>query len=192
MSYGRILGGVATAAALILAPTGVASAYEGTDEAVLVSDTTPAPGEPFRVVAEAGTESPEATLTVTSQDSDVSSSSMEIAGTQSMTKDTTAGAAEFTVTLHAEGRYSVVGTDASGNVVGESVVVVGDGQTGEGDTGESDTGEGAAGGGSDAGSMLPDTGADAGTMALAGGGLALVLGGIAALVLSRRRKAELS
>jgi LPXTG-motif cell wall-anchored protein len=185
MTLGRILGSAAASAALVLlAPAGVASAYTGPDEFVAVSETNPEPGEPFEVIVDAGAESPEATLTITSSDPSVPDDAIEIAGTQSMTKATTAGIAEFTVTLYAEDAYTLVGTDASGNVVGRSTVVVGDGEPGEPGGGDEAAG---GGGGTNTGAILPATGADTTTTLLAVGGGVLVLGGVTALVLSRRR-----
>jgi LPXTG-motif cell wall-anchored protein len=193
MTFGRILGSVFAAAALTVAPAGAALGYGGADEEVVVTDTNPAPGESFEVVVDAGADSPEATLTITSSDPSVPDSVIEIAGTQSMTKATTpAGTATFTVTLYVEDTYTLVGTDADGNVVGESTVVVGDGEPGE-PGGDGDGGEEAAGGGggSNAGAILPATGADTTTTLVGLGGGLLVLGGVVALMLSRRRNAQL-
>jgi LPXTG-motif cell wall-anchored protein len=192
MTFGRILGSVFAAAALTVAPAGAAFGYGGADEEVVVTETNPAPGESFEVVVDAGADSPEATLTITSSDPSVPDDAIEIAGTQSMTKATTAGVAEFTVTLYVEDTYTLVGTDVDGNVVGESTVVVGDGEPGEADGG-GDAGEetAAGGGGSNTGAILPATGADTTTTLVGLGGGLLVLGGAAALVISRRRNAQL-
>lgn len=191
MHFRRILGAFVASAALTFAPATAAVAYEDVDEGLVVSDTNPEPGEPFEVVVEAGVESPEATLAVTSEDPSVGDDTIEIAGSQSMTKETAAGAATFTVTLHVEGTYSLVGTDASGEVVGEATVVVGDGTAGDEDGGDTDEAEGGASPTSPTGGLLPDTGADTTTTLLAVGGGLLLLGGAVVLLLARRRGAQL-
>jgi LPXTG-motif cell wall-anchored protein len=197
MMLRRMIGTVAAAAALALVPAGATFAYEDDAETLVVTDGNPEPGEPFEVIVEAGPESDEATLTVTSEDPDVSDDAIEIAGTQSMTKATNAaGAATFTVTLYVEGRYVLQGFDEAGNLVGESMVVVGDGEPGSED-GTADDGDEAAGGGGSGGAnagggiTLPDTGASTGTMLLGGAG-ALLLAGGAALLYIRRRNTQLS
>lgn len=192
MLLGRTLGTVVATVALVLAPTAVfAGEYGGEDEDMIVTNTNPEPGEPFEVIVDTGTgaDNDEATLTVTSQDPGVPDSAIEIAGSQSMTKATTAGRANFTVTLNVEDAYTLVGRDEFGNVVSRATVVVGDGARGSGDAGGS--GEAAAGGsaGSAAGGGLGATGASVGTTALALGGSALVLAG-GALLLVRRRRIE--
>lgn len=177
MTMRRMLGAVAATAALVLVPT-TASAYNGEDEALVVTDSNVEPGEPFTVVVDAGAGSDEATLTVTSEDPDVSDDAIEIAGSQSLTKATNAaGVAEFTVTLFVEGAYTLVGTDEAGNVVGESTVVVGDGEAGEEAAEES--------------GVLPSTGAGS-NMTLLGGGGALLLAAGTALLITRRRKAHVA
>ena len=174
MTVRRILGcAAAVIFAIALSPSS-ALAYEGDDSVLVVSDTNPAPGQPFNVQVDAGADSDEATLTVTSQGSSVAADDddIEIAGTQSLTKPTNAGVARFTVTIHVAGRYNLVGFDAAGNRVGQSVVVVGDGAAG-------------SGGG------LPLTGVDGSTALIGGAGLLLVAGGVA-LVASRRRSSRVA
>ena len=128
MTVRRILGCAAAVIFAIALSPSTALAYEGDDSVLVVSDTNPAPGQPFNVQVDAGADSDEATLTVTSQGSSVAADDddIEIAGTQSLTKPTNAGVAQFTVTIHVAGRYNLVGFDAAGNRVGQSVVVVGD------------------------------------------------------------------
>ena len=125
MTVRRILGCAAAVIFAIALSPSTALAYEGDDSVLVVSDTNPAPGQPFNVQVDAGADSDEATLTVTSQGSSVAADDddIEIAGTQSLTKPTNAGVAQFTVTIHVEGRYNLVGFDAAGNRVGQSVVV---------------------------------------------------------------------
>ena len=192
MTVRRILGCAAAVIFAIALSPSTALAYEGDDSVLVVSDTNPAPGQPFNVQVDAGADSDEATLTVTSQGSSVAADDddIEIAGTQSLTKPTNAGVARFTVTIHVEGRYNLVGFDAAGNRVGQSVVVVGDGATGSGGGGEG-AGSGAAGAsaGSSTGGGLPLTGVDGNTAIIGGAGLLLVAGGVA-LVATRRRSSQ--
>lgn len=176
MHLRRLISAVAATAALAIAPT-AAFAYTGDEEELVVSDSVVAPGEPFNVEVDGGAESDESTLTVTSQDPDVPDSDIDIAGTQSMTKAANAaGVAEFTVTLYAEGRYTLTGYDEAGSVVGESVVVVGDAGASTDDSTESGTG-------------LPATGSPEG-LALMGGGGALLLAAGGVLLWNRRGKAQ--
>ena len=194
MTFRGVLGTFAAATALALVPASATFAYTGPeDEEVIVTETNPEPGEPFTTIVEAGVESPEATLTVTSEEG-ISDDAIEIAGTQSMTKATAGGAAEFSVTLYAEGNYTLTGLDANGNVVGEAAVVVGDGVPGEDGAEDGDAEAGAGAGGDDsfgAAGGLGDTGADAGTAMLGGAGALLLVGG-GALLFARRRKATLA
>ena len=194
MTVRRILGCAAAVIFAIALSPSAAVAYEGDDNVLVVSDTNPAPGQPFDVQVDAGADSEEATLTVTSQGSSVAADDddIEIAGTQSLTKPTNAGVAQFTVTIHVAGRYNLVGFDAAGNRVGQSVVVVGDGATGSGGGGDEGAGSAAAGSsaGSSSGGGLPLTGVDGSTALIGGAGLLLVAGGAVALVAARRRSSQ--
>ena len=207
MTFLRLCGSLLLAAGLMFTPaTAFAEDYpENTADAMVVTDTNPEPGETFTVILEAGPESTEATLTVTSDDA--SDSDIAIAGTQSMTKPTNAaGIAEFSVTLYAEGVYTLIGYDDSGDVISRAQVVVGDGEPGEDGANRPGTGadsDGSAGAGSDgsagagsgdsgAGIGLGDTGAASDSVLLAGGGVLLLAGGAAALLYSRRRKLQLT
>lgn len=186
----RVLGAAVASAALVLAPV-AATAYTGPEEDVEVTDPTPAPGQPFGVSVDAGPDSAEATLTVTSDDPAVDDEDIEIAGTQSMTKATVNGVADFTVTLHVESNYSLIGYDEDGNVVAETVVTVGDGEAGRAGTGGDVEAGAGTDAGADAGAGLPDTGSSTTSMLLGGTGALLVLGG-AAMVVGRRRRAQLN
>lgn len=192
----RALGSLAVAAALVLIPTSaIAGEYGGEDEDMVVTDTNPEEGEPFEVIVDTGTgaDNDQATLTVTSQDPGVSDDAIEIAGSQSMTKSTVAGRANFSVTLHVEDAYSLVGRDEFGNVVARATVVVGDGARAGGGDGAGNGGDNAGGGagnnagGGIAGGGLGATGASVTTTALAVGGSAMVLAGGALLLVRRRR-----
>lgn len=200
MTVLRLLGSLLVAAALVLMPTtAVAGEYPGPGEEMVVTETNPEPGEPFETVVSAGADSEEATLTVTSDDAD--DTDIDIAGTQSQTVATTPGGiARFTVTLHAEGVYTLISYDENMNVIERSQVVVGDGAP-AGDGGGADDGAedgagaggtGSAGGDSGAGIGLGDTGAGSSSLLLGGAGVLLLVGGGAALLHSRRRKLQLS
>lgn len=195
MTFRRVIGSVAAATVLALAPT-AAFAYDEPEEGfVQVSDTNPAPGEPVEVLVEAGVDASEATLEVVSEQDSIGDGAIEIAGAQSMTKAAVAGGATtFTVTLHEEGTYTATGTNDAGEVVGQATLVVGDGVPGD-DAGAGDTDDDAAAAAGDdsaaGGSGLGATGAGAGTAILGGAGaLLLVAGG--ALLFARRRKASLA
>lgn len=192
MLLGRTLGSVVATAALVLTPAGAfADEYGGEDEDMIVTETNPEPGEPFEVVVDTGTgaDNDEATLTVSSQDPGVPDSAIEIAGSQSMTKATVAGRANFTVSLNVEDAYTLVGRDEFGNVVARATVVVGDGARAGGGAGGSAGGAAGDSAGGASGIGLGATGASVGTTALAIGGSALVLAG-GGLLLVRRRRVE--
>jgi LPXTG-motif cell wall-anchored protein len=183
--FRRVLAGAAAAAMVVLVPsTAHALDYTGPDEDVAVSETNPAPGEPFKAIVDAEVGSAEATLTVTSESESTTDDEIEIAGSQSMTKATDAqGQAGFTVTLYAEDNYTLTGYDEAGNVVGQAVVVVGDGNPGDVDDTDDDT--------TTPGVTLPNTGMGAGTAVIAGTGAALLVIGGFTLVASRRRRTTL-
>lgn len=184
MRYRRTIGSLLAASALVLAPA-AAHAYEDDDDVMLVGDANPAVGQSFPVRVNAGPGSNEATLTVTSTSEGIGNDDIEIAGTQSMTKATdAAGVARFSVTLYAEGRYSMVGYDQAGNVVGRSLVVIGDGALGDGEGGDDSVG---GLGESTNGLSLPLTGMDGTTALLGGAGVLLLAGGGAVMLVSRRR-----
>lgn len=201
MNLGRAIGTALVAATLVLSPS-AALAYDGDDEEMLVTETNPEEGEPFEAIVDTGTgaDNDEATLTVRSLNPRVPDGAIEIAGSQSMTKNTVAGKASFTVTLYEEARYQLVGRDEFGNVVGRAMVVVGDGGRGTGGGGGNggNGGDNAGGGaGNNAGGSgladavggLGDTGASGLTTALGLGGGALLLAG-GGVLLARRRRTE--
>jgi LPXTG-motif cell wall-anchored protein len=162
------------AAGIVVAAPAAAFAYPADEYDVATSDTTPAVGEPFTVTIDGPEENPEITLTISSPT--VADGDIEIAGTQSLTKATAAdGSATFTVTLWEEATYTLVATDAEGNVIAtQTITAVEEGAAG---------GAGAAGGGVAA---LPQTGSET-TAYIAGAGL-LVAGGAAAVVYANRRR----
>lgn len=200
MNLGRAIGTALVAATLVLSPS-AALAYAGDDEDIVVTETNPDEGEPFQAVVDTGTgrDNDQATLTVRSLNPRVPNGAIEIAGSQSMTKSTVAGKANFTVTLYEEARYQLVGRDEFGNVVGRAMVVVGDGGRGTGGGGGNGNGGDNAGGGAgnnagggglaDAVGGLGDTGASGLTTALGLGGGALLLAG-GGVLLARRRRTE--
>src|SRR5690625_4046091 len=116
----RALAGLLTAALLVLAPT-AAFGY-GDVEYDIDAPSNPAPGEPFTVVVTAPTGT-EVTLTITADG--VDDDAIQIAGTKALTKTAVDNEAVFTVTLFEEAVYSLVATDADGNVLASSQVVVG-------------------------------------------------------------------
>lgn len=196
MTFRRVIGSVAAAAMLALAPTAAFAYEEPEEEFVQVTETNPEPGEPVQVIVEAGVDSSEATLEVVSQQDGIPDSAIEIAGSQSMTKAAApGGATAFTVTLHVEGTYALTGYNDAGEVVGQATLVVGDGEPGDDGAGDgTDDGDDAAAGDDDAaagGFGLGDTGAGAGTALIGGAGALLVLAG-GALLFARRRKASLA
>lgn len=172
----RAFAAVFAAALLVLAPS-AAFGYAEDEFEVTASTTNPAPGEAFTVTvaAETGTD---VTLTVTSES--VSDDAIQIAGTKSLTKTAVDGAAVFSVTLSEEAAYSIVATDAEGNVLGTLELVVGDGGV------DAPAAPGAGDGDNVAGPTLPETGATATPLII--GGAALLLAGGAALYLARRGK----
>jgi LPXTG-motif cell wall-anchored protein len=151
---------------LAAAPTVAAAEYAADEYDVAVTDTTPEVGEPFTVTVEGPEGNPEITLTISSPA--VPDGAIEIAGTQSLTKATVDGEATFTVTLEEEATYTLVATDADGTVLSTQTI----------------TAIEAAGG--DGGAMLPQTGSDA--TAYIAGAVLLVAGGVAAVVVTNRRR----
>src|SRR6478609_1380809 len=169
------------AAALAAAPA-VASAYEADEYEVGISTTTPAPGESFTVTVGGPAGNPTITLTISSPD--VPDGAITIAGTKSLTKNTTDGFAAFTVTLSEPGSFALVATDADGTVLSTQQIVVASDAAGDG-SGDG-TGAGAASGSTGGGSGLAETGANE-VVLLTGAGL-LVAGGATAFLVSRKRR----
>ncbi len=171
----RALASLFAAALLVLVPS-TAFGYADDDFEIGVSTTNPAPGETFTVTITAPTGT-DVTLTITSDD--VSDDAIQIAGTKALTKTAVDGQAVFGVTLSEEGSFTLVATDAEGNVIDTATVVVGDG---------ADDDAGAPGGTDEdaAGPSLPETGATA-TPLVIGGAILLLVGG-AALFIARRGK----
>lgn len=179
----RAFAGLLAAALLVLAPTAAFAGitYGGEEPSATISTTNPAPGEAFTVTVEApsGTD---VTLTISSDA--VDDDDIQIAGTKSLTKTAVDGQAVFSVTLTEEAVYSIVATDADGNVIETFQVVVGDGGTTDTPTDGATAAPGAGGG--TAGPALPETGATATPLII--GGAVLLLVGAAALFLARRGK----
>jgi len=171
------------AAALAAAPA-VASAYEADEYEVGISTTTPAPGESFTVTVGGPAGNPTITLTISSPD--VPDGAITIAGTKSLTKNTTDGFAAFTVTLSEPGSFSLVATDADGTVLSTQQIVVASDAAGDGSGDGTGTGAGAASGSTGGGSGLAETGANE-VVLLTGAGL-LVAGGATAFLVARKRR----
>src|SRR5690606_3296620 len=105
----RARAGLFAAALLVLAPSAAFAAPEYSDDDfdLAVSTTNPAPGETFTVTITAPS-GVDVTLTVSSDDENVSDDDIQIAGTKSLTKTSVDGQAVFSVTLSEEGTYSLV------------------------------------------------------------------------------------
>ena len=165
-----------TLAALLTAP-GVASAgtYGATEDAT-VSDSNPAPGEPFTFTATGFQANSQVTITVNTDNATITP-----AGTTAQTVTANAnGVARATITIDVEGRYTISasGTGADGQPLTVSeTVVVGDGVAGSGVI-------------SDGGESLPRTGSEGVQAQLwAGAGLLLVGAALVGLTVHRRRMA---
>ena len=111
------------------------------------------------------------TLTITNDPASISSDAIQIAGTKSLTKSANAsGVATFTVTLTAAGSYALTATNAAGAVISTQALTV-------------------AAATPAAGGALPRTGFDVMGFAL-WGGLFVLVGAGALIVVKRRRPAE--
>src|SRR5690625_381626 len=176
----RALAGFFAAALLVLAPT-AAFGY-GDVEYDIDAPANPAPGETFTVTVAAPTGT-EVTLTITAEG--VDDDAIQIAGTKSLTKTAVDNQAGFRVTLTEEAVYTLVATDADGNVLASTQITVGDGGAGAPGAGD---GAGAPGTDEDgaAGPALPETGATATPLII--GGAILLLVGAAAVYFARRGK----
>lgn len=154
----------AAALAILLPSAAIAQAYPPPPADLLVSDPTPAVGEPFFVEIE-GPVGATATLQITYPDF-MTDSDVEIAGVKSLSKTIPAsGVATFTVTLHEAGTVTLTAF-INGEVVDTqtvTAVTVGVG-----------------------GQVLSDTGVAALPLLAGAGGL--VLAGGAAVAVARRRQ----
>jgi LPXTG-motif cell wall-anchored protein len=171
--YRRVLSTAAATAAIILAPT-AALAYVDDDYQADVPGSV-AQGVPFDINLEGPNENALFGLTIAS--ANVPNSAIEIAGSQSLQKNTVNGAATFSVTLHEEAVYSVTAVDAAGETVETAQITVGD----PSDDDAANNGDDTASGGS-----LPDTGASSTPLVV--GAAALLAAGAGALVFARRQQ----
>ncbi len=160
-SFKACLGAGAAATVALLFPA-AASAYEAEDYSTTISAPSPVAGEPLTVTTRGPAGNPKMTLTITSNPASIPASAIEIAGTKSFTSTTMNGVAEFRVTLHEAGKYTIVPTDVDGVVLSTQTVTVTE----------------------PAGSVpdekhdgLPTTGSQAVNIALVAGGLVAVGGG---------------
>lgn len=161
-------------AAFLIAP-GAASAY-GPAEDATVSDSNPAPGEPFTFTATGFQANSQVTISVNTDDATITP-----AGTTAQTVTAnSSGVARATITIDVEGRYTITasGTGADGQPLTVSeTVVVGDGVPGSGVV-------------SDGAGTLPRTGSEGAQAQLwAGAGLLAVGAALIGLTLHRRRMA---
>ncbi len=169
---------VVAALGLVLMPT-TAMAYDAPGYNTTTSDPTPAPNQPVTIEIKGFNPFEPATLTITG-DVDL----VTIAGTKSSTKPAnSAGAATWQVTFGQPGTYTLTGTNSLGVVVSTQTLTVHDAGV---------AGASAVAGVSAAGAtaQLSKTGFANTWMLVAG--LALVLGGAGALVVSKRRKTHTS
>ncbi len=165
----RALVSAAAAAALVLVPT-AALAYEAPGYDIAVEDVSPSPGEGFQVSIDGATVGEDYTLTITSSPASLPDDVIQIAGTASLTRTATSPTVSWTVTLQSAGTFALAVTNAAGELVADSTVVVT--AAGEDDV----TG----------GDGLAVTGFDGVQLAI-GAGVLLVLGA-GAVVVSRRRQ----
>jgi hypothetical protein len=161
----------AAALALVLTPS-VAMAYTSPGYKCTVSDTTPAIGQPVTLHMVGAEANEKVSMTITTNPASISNSSIQIAGTKSMTKPASAaGVADFRVTLASAGVYSLGMTDASGAVLANMTLTVAGAGTGTR---------------TPTAARLGFTGFNG--MGLAVGGGVLVLVGAGAVVASKRRR----
>ena len=188
MTLGRALGSLLIALALLFVPsTAFADEYSQGGGDVESSDSNPEPGQTVTVTVECD-DTDSAQIQVTPQGG-APADAVYIDGEQTTSsglKACVAGEADFGVRIEAEGRYVVEGRNAAGEVLGTSVLVVGDGDRG----GDASRGGDRSGGvvGGTTGGGLGSTGASPLTTALGIGGASLVLAG-AGILLARRRGA---
>jgi LPXTG-motif cell wall-anchored protein len=175
----RVLSTAAATAAIILAPT-AAMAYTGDDDYDAAGPGSVAQGVPFDVTLEGPNENALFGLTIAS--ANVPDSAIEIAGSQTLEKATVDGVSVFEVTLNEEAVYEVTGTNAAGDVVLESEIVVGDAVAGDDAADEDAADDDAAAGGE-----LPDTGSSSTPLVI--GAAALLAAGAGVLVFARRQQA---
>jgi len=155
----------------LLALPAAAQAYPAPPVTVAVSDPSPAVGDTVAVVSENLDGATSATLTVTSIPASIPDSAITIAGTASLTKPVTDGAASFSFSASQDGVYNAKVTTDNGIDVPLQIITVGDPQVGG--TG---SGSGSAGSGSSASNNggLANTGASVGGLAALAGGLLVV------------------
>jgi len=160
----------------LLALPAAAQAYPAPPVAVAVSDPAPEVGQPVTTSASGLELATTATLTVTSAETDIPDSAIQIAGTASLTKDVPGSTVDFTVTHSVDGTYTHQITTDYGHDIPAQVVVAGTpalGGTGSGSGSGSGSGAGAGSSASNNGG-LANTGASVGGLAALAGGLLVV------------------
>lgn len=174
MKLKRFVAAGAVALTLFAAPT-AAFAYAPTPT-IGVTDATPAVGQSVTVTITNAAPGEAVTLTVSVPG--IPDSAIQIAGTQSLTKNADAnGVATFTVTISAAGTATITAVGAQSGDLGTTSVTVATG------AGSGPVAEGAA-----PGSTLPQTGANAAGLGILAGGL--LVAGAGSVVLVRRSKAR--
>lgn len=161
-------------AAFFIAPGAATAGTYGPEEDATVSDSNPAPGEPFTFSASGFEPGSEVTIAVNTDDATVTPAGV----TAQTVTASSSGVATAVITIDVEGTYTIsasgIGADGQPLTVSETVVV-GDGTAGSGVV-------------SDGGAALPRTGSDSVAAQLwAGVGLIGVGAALVALTVSRRR-----
>lgn len=164
-------------AAFLISPGVATAGTYGPTEGAAVSDTNPAPGEPFLFTASGFQPGTEVTITVNTDDATITPAGTTV---QRVTANSS-GVARANITIDVEGRYTITarGLGADGQpLVVSAQVVVGDGVPGSGVV-------------SDGGSAaLPRTGSEGVQAQLwAGAGLLVVGAALVGLTVHRRRMA---
>ena len=161
-------------AAFLVAPGAASAGTYGPAEDATVSDSNPAPGEPFTFAASGFQANSQVTITVNTDEATVTPAGSTV---RAVTANSS-GVARATITIDVEGRYTIsasgIGADGRPLTVSETVVV-GDGVAGSGVV-------------SDGGENLPRTGSDGVAAQLwAGVGMLGLGAGLVALTVTRRR-----
>lgn len=156
-------------AALTLVPA-AAMAYDAPGYATTITDPTPAVGQAVTLTTTGTTSGASYTLTCTSNPSSLPNSAIEIAGTKALSKTATGTSVSWAITLRQGGTFTCAVTDASGALVGDEVMTV------------------VAAGSTPSTGSLASTGFDA--VGLAAGAGVLMLAGLGAVLVARRRQGD--
>lgn len=172
--FSRALLAIITSFLLALAPSAALAYDENDGDGVSTDNPNPAVGEVFGVSLEAG----DCRVVRLSSDSPRSETTIDGKQTNSRTKPADDGEfTEFRVAIDVEGEFQLTGycVSAGNEVLGVEQVIIGDGVPGDAAAETTQAG------------LLPDTGADGSSTALAVGGGVLLLAGAGILLLRRRK-----